>query len=142
MRCELCIAVRSIYQISFNFPSILSISRQYPGQRTLLFLLLQRSPCLGHSGPGVFNEAAEICRGMIILLLSRALEKIIFLTSCHLPGPPWSSCHFLTPGLFTFNAGPVSSELPDLHHVTPKPSLTAVFFFSHSLTRTESVRPE
>ena len=119
--------MRSIYQITLNFPSILSISRQYPGQRTLLFLLLQCSPCRGHSGPGVFNEAAEICRGMITLhssFLSRApaLVKIIFLTSCHLPGPPWSSCHILTPGLFTFNAGPVSSELPDLHHVTTKPS--------------------
>ena len=33
---------------------------------------------------------------------------------------PPGFCHFLTPGLFTFNTGPVSSELPDLHHVTPE----------------------
>ena len=33
---------------------------------------------------------------------------------------PPGFCHFLTPGLFTFNTGPVSSELADLHHVTPR----------------------
>ena len=51
--------------------------------------------------------------------IMRSGEKIRFLTSSHYPGPPWPS-HFLTPGLFTLNTGPVSTQLPDLHHVTPQ----------------------